>query len=236
MINNRTGSIYRTQRIQIIVGVRFIEPQNKFEYKKNIYKPRKNYLRLKNFDYSQESLYFITICVHEHKLFFGEIEHDKIILNKAGNEVRNILLNLENYFDRLAIDEYIVMPNHIHSIIFITNDIENINYIRQNRIETENYRNMVFQNNDLINRNRGSINRTPTHTIPLKKNITALGDIIRYFKGKSCYNLRKIGYINFKWQRNFYVHIIRNNNDYQNIKEYILNNPLKWTIDKYYKK
>jgi REP element-mobilizing transposase RayT len=138
---------------------------------------RKSSLRLKDFDYSQEASYFITNCVFQHISFFGKIIFDKMILNNAGYIVKETLFDLENQYDKLAIDEYIIMPNHIHTIFILTDDIENRNYIRQTRLETEQCRNMIYQTRletkncrgliyqTRLETSKGSINRTLTEKI-----------------------------------------------------------------------
>ena len=213
---------------------------------------RKSSLRLKGFDYSFECLYYITICVFHYFELFGKIIEDKMHLNDIGNFVRNELFETENYYNTVAIDEYVIMPNHIHVILFISNDEANLKFVKQNRIETEILRVMEYHSDEkcrgLIHQTRnktqkfydsdekcrglihqtqkkspiepekGSINRTPT-----------LGNIIRHFKASTAYQLHIQGIKNFKWQRNFHDHIIRNDKDYYFIKNYIINNPANWS-------
>ncbi len=77
--------------------------------------------RLQNYDYSQNGMYFITICTKDKKCFFGEIVNDKMVLNNFGKIVKNIWLELPSHNNNISIDEFIIMPNHIHGIIEIIN-------------------------------------------------------------------------------------------------------------------
>ncbi len=86
------------------------------------YNPNKHHrrsIRLKGYDYSQEGLYFITICVQNRKCLFGEIDNGEMILNIFGQIAAEEWENSENIRNNLRIHEYIIMPNHIHGIIEI---------------------------------------------------------------------------------------------------------------------
>lgn len=74
-------------------------------------------IRLKNYDYSQAGLYFITVCIENRHCLFGHISNDSMILNDAGNMIANQWNELNNRFPSIALHEYVVMPNHFHSIV-----------------------------------------------------------------------------------------------------------------------
>jgi REP element-mobilizing transposase RayT len=75
--------------------------------------------RLKNWDYSNIGYYFVTNCIHEHKCILGHIQDDFMILNNNGSIVSTCLDNLRDYYPNMLVDQYVVMPNHVHMIIFI---------------------------------------------------------------------------------------------------------------------
>jgi len=81
--------------------------------------------RLQNYDYSQNGYYFVTICEKNRKEFFGEITNDEMILNECGRIIDGQWLWLKDQYDYVKLDEYIVMPNHIHGILIIEN--KNVN-------------------------------------------------------------------------------------------------------------
>ena len=182
------------------------------EEKKVTKPPCRKSIRLKNYDYSSNGYYFVTICTQNREKLFGEIV-GATLRGRPNNPDKIIvkwLLESENKFKDIKIDEYIVMPNHIHFIIKRTGD------------------------------HTGStgdhIGSTGDHTgSPL------LRDIIGWFKTMSTNEyiagVKDGRFMPFKgrlWQRNYYEHIIRNYDDYINIAEYIQNNPLKWEEDKLY--
>jgi len=82
---------------------------------------RNKTLRLKNYDYSQNGLYFITISTNNKNAYFGEIKEGILISNDAGTMVEKIWLEMFSRFDFIKLHHYIVMPNHFHSIVEITN-------------------------------------------------------------------------------------------------------------------
>ena len=180
-------------------------------------------IRLKNYDYSQTGFYFITLCCQNHKYLFGEIVGEKMILNVAGKMIENIWNEIPIYYNGFNPHEFIVMPNHFHGIIEILWDKGQPVGAGPRACPT-------------IVENKGQPQGVaPTTAI----NPTTLGDIVHRFK-----TLTTKRYINGVknnnwqrfdgklWQRNYWEHIIRNENEYQDITEYIINNPLKWDIDK----
>jgi putative transposase len=177
--------------------------------------PKRKNIRLKDFDYSQNAYYFITICTQNREHFFGQVINGEMVLNHAGEMVEKICLKLENEFPYIKIDKYVFMPNHFHVIIAI---------VGADSISARNQINVSI--------NQADIESAPT-----------IGDIIQCFKRQTTIEyikgVKNGIYPPFKnriWQRGYYDHIIRNEQDYKEIGEYIENNPLKWELDKYYNK
>jgi REP element-mobilizing transposase RayT len=79
-------------------------------------------IRLKGYDYSQAGLYFVTICVQNRHCLFGKITDNKMILNEYGKIAYNEWLKTPNIRSNIQLDVFIVMPNHIHGIIVITDN------------------------------------------------------------------------------------------------------------------
>ena len=79
-------------------------------------------IRLPNYDYSQSGAYFITICTHQREWLFGEILNEKMLLNEFGNIARNEWLETPKIRPNIKLGEFIIMPNHIHGIIWIKDD------------------------------------------------------------------------------------------------------------------
>ena len=182
-------------------------------YNPNIHHRRS--IRLKGYDYSQSGLYFITICCENRECRFGKIENDKMILNEAGKIADDCWLEIPGHFPNAILHEHIVMPNHVHGIVELT-DATNVG--------AENFLPLQSKHNEF------------QKIIP-----RSIGSIVKGFKIGVTKWFRKndnVGVENFQplqiWQRNYHEHIIRNEQSYQTISNYIINNPAKWNDDKFY--
>ncbi|WP_150464967.1 transposase [Francisella sp. SYW-2] len=179
---------------------------------------QRKYNRLESFDYSQNSYYFVTICTKDRVNYFGEISnHGKMVLNDCGVIAFDRLKNIPQFYNDVFLDEFIVMPNHIHAIIIIQN--YNIN------VGTEQ---CSVQSDNLA---KGTMTAQCAVTTNEKSN---LSQVIKSYKEICTKQIRNaLGLIEFQWQRSFYDHIIRNQESLAKIREYIQNNPAKWHLDKY---
>jgi REP element-mobilizing transposase RayT len=86
------------------------------------YNPEKHHrrsLRLKGYNYAQRGAYFVTICTQHRECVFGNVQGDEMVLNNAGEMVQKAWNDLSIKFPGTIIDEFIIMPNHMHGIIFI---------------------------------------------------------------------------------------------------------------------
>jgi len=186
-----------------------------------IVKQRKQ-MRLKKYDYSDSGWYFVTICTQNRECLFGDIVNNKIILNQNGLLINENWKQLINKFS-IELDEFVIMPNHVHGIIVIKQNIVGVSFMKPDQLKSEMIFNIGKSNHhmDLLNDKKGLINQTPT-----------LGLIIRYFKSKCTYELHKIGFTNNLWQRNYYEHVIRTEYDLNKIHQYIKDNPINWDEDR----
>jgi REP element-mobilizing transposase RayT len=103
----------------------FVAPVDRNENKWNVVDMdyHRRSIRLQGFDYSSAGAYFVTICTHERAHVFGEIQNNEMILNENGNICMNVWDEIREYSDNVETDEFIVMPNHVHGIIWITGAI-----------------------------------------------------------------------------------------------------------------
>lgn len=201
---------------------------------------RKN-LRIQDYDYSHEGLYFITICVQDRLCLFGEIIDGEMMLNNAGKLVEKEWLKLPQRFVNIKLHEFVVMPNHFHAIIEIVGAPL---VVPQNQMVVKN---IVSGQGDLGQHDTGQpFDRgqpqgiAPAGDVPKPKTVGhMLGAFqsivsVEYIRG-----VKNLGWEPFNgklWQRNYWEHIIRNKQSYENITQYIKNNPVNWGIDKLFKK
>ncbi|APC91404.1 MULTISPECIES: transposase [Francisella] len=179
--------------------------------------PQRKNIRLQNFNYSQTGYYYVTICTKNRVSYFGEVSSNgQMILNDCGRVAFETLRNIPEFYDSAFLDEFVVMPNHIHAILIIENDIVNVG--------TEHC--SVLSNTD-------KESMTARCAVTTNKKIN-LSQIIKSYKNVCTKNIKNnLGFKNFQWQRSFYDHIIRNKQSLIKIREYIQNNPAKWHLDKY---
>jgi len=180
-----------------------------------IYSNHRHSTRLPHHDYSSPGLYFVTVCAYKHQLLFGQIKNNHIILNNIGILIEKYWHQLTKKF-RTILDDYIIMPNHIHGIIQITNPSVRVSFMKP---KTKFNKPSI----DILksNRHMGLINQTPT-----------LGHIIRYFKAITSKTLHQNDFNIYIWQRNYYEHIIKNEIELNKIRQYIKLNPQMWHRDR----
>ena len=218
-------------------------------------------IRLKNYDYSDNGFYFLTICTWNRECIFGEVIEDKVQLNNYGKIVLEELERSIKIRKEIIIDVFTIMPNHIHCIIVIENNYNNINQNCNdiiNVIENKNCQNMVDEPDDIwineynikannnIRKNGYNVGANKKNVGANKKNVGANGRSPLHMKPQSLSSFvagfksivtSRINELRNTpghpvWQRNYYEHIIRDGKSLQNIRQYILNNPLQWNEDK----
>ncbi len=178
-------------------------------------------IRLKNYDYSDSGLYFVTMCTYNHVILFGEIKNNNMILNSFGNIVKKYWLKVPERFNNIELMEYVIMPNHIHGIINIT--VGAIHELPLQDKFPEQHRSP--EKNELLHQDYIKYRRK-----------MLLPKMIGWFKMQSAkyINILRKTPGTHVWQRNYYEHIIRSEKSYLKIAEYILNNPARWNEDEYY--
>jgi putative transposase len=166
-------------------------------------KHQRHSIRLKDYDYSQAGVYFITMCTYGKESIFGNVVDGEMQLNECGRVVEEEWMKTAEIRKNVELDVSVVMPNHFHGILVI------------------------------VDKCRGTVHRAPTLEQFAKPTSGSLPTIVRYFKSAVTRRINELrGAPNMPvWQRNYYEHVIRNENDLDEIREYIVNNTLKWDLD-----
>jgi putative transposase len=191
---------------------------------KSKFDPQKHHrrsIRLKGYDYSSEGAYYVTIVTQGRECLFGEIIDGEVHLNKYGEIVQKWWNEIPIHFPTVELGAFIIMPNHVHGIIFIT---------AERRGEVVSPRDIP--NNNILDANADGTDDQGGETPPLPK--PTLGQIVAYFKYQSTKEMNRIeteNSITKFWQRNYYEHIIRDEKDLQNKTDYINANPSLWDED-----
>ena len=213
-------------RIKINTGILVLKHKSKL--------PQRRSLRLRGYDYSRPGAYFVTICIRNQKCIFGEIINGNMHLNEIGNIVVDWWNRIPQHFPSVEINDFVIMPNHIHGIISWHTDVgtgfpcpsETVSVGTGSPCPSETV-------------SVGTGFPCPSETVsvgtgsPYPKDTPSLGKIVGYFKYQSTKFINKLRKTPGKriWQTRYHDHIIRNDKDLQRLREYIQNNPKKWELD-----
>ena len=163
---------------------------------------RRRSIRLRGYDYTQDGAYYVTIVTQGRRTLFGDIVEGEMQLNDTGQLIANAWEWLATRYPHVELDSYVVMPNHLHGIIVITSD-----------------------------HRRGGSRTARARTAPTRRK--PLGRLIGAFKTVSTkqVNLAHGTPGRLLWQRNYYEHVIRDDEEWNQVREYIAGNPMQWEMD-----
>jgi len=171
--------------------------------------PKRKITRLASYDYSWPGAYFVTVCTCGKTALFGTVDGQKMRLNRVGEIVAQAWKDLPNHFAHVKLDEFVVMPNHIHGILFIERE-------------------------DDMNGTDKAMDKAGL--VPTKRfghpGAGSLSTIIGSFKARATRAIRRMRPdIASVWQSRFIEHIIRDDEDLCNHRRYIRENPARWHLD-----
>lgn len=188
---------------------------------------RRRSLRLRDYDYAQSGAYFVTICTHCRECLFGDVVDGQMRLSDAGWVVDDEWVKTAEIRDEIELDAWVVMPNHFHAIIVLSDAGRGDRPCRGDR--------PVAPTSDewAVRATRESPQKRPVAPTTGPKP-QSVGAVMAGFKSavtKRINGLRNTPSVPV-WQRNYYDHIIRNEEALTRIREYIVNNPLQWALDR----
>jgi putative transposase len=183
-------------------------------------KPYRTSHRLRGADYSFPGGYFVTICTHKKRCLFGTVRFGKMVLNGAGKIAHEEWTKTPALRPGVSLGEFEVMPNHIHGTIIILEGAAG----KRRAGEQPPWR-----------LPRGGAGKS-LPVAPTGPKRGSVGAIIGNIKGAVTRRIRQLADKSRLqvWQRNYYDHIIRDDDDWQNINSYILENPMNWSKDPLY--
>ncbi len=193
---------------------------------------RRRSIRLQGYDYSQTGAYFVTVCTHNRQCLFGGIVNREMRLNDAGQVVQQCWDNIPTHFPHVELDEFVVMPNHVHGIVMIMD----IGHVVGSDVGATAGAMVRAKNFSPL---QPSIPLHPQSPLPKTAprpcgTSKTLGSIVRGFKIGVTKWMRNHTVIRDVWQRNYWEHIVRNEQELNRIREYMRNNPAQWETDRLY--
>lgn len=209
-------------------------------------------IRLKGYDYSTAGAYFFTICAYGRECLFGEITDGVPRLNQCGEIIRSTWAGLPEYFPTITIDAWVIMPNHFHGIIMIRDHVAD----RHARCDTRaivgagssrpfDKTKIQIMGKEIRGDGESEAGQTMGgkkseggdkeggKTPPLRRHRPTIGQVVGYFKYQST---KRINMVRDNpsvpvWQRNYYERVLRDEDDLDAARQYIINNPLRWGLD-----
>jgi len=171
-------------------------------------------IRLQGYDYSQAGALFVTICTNNRENLFGDIVAGAMQLNNAGQMVERCWVDIPVHFPSVELDEFVVMPNHVHGIIVLTDAIATVG------------------EKDIWAKDVRAKDVSPLRVNRPAGTSGTIGSIVRGFKIGVTKWFRQQTSIHEVWQRNYWERIIRNETERDRFREYTRNNPARWEQDK----
>lgn len=179
------------------------------QYKPEIHHRRS--IRLQGYDYAQAGAYFVTICTLDRECLFGRVVDGQMRLSEAGEVVAGEWINTADVRDEVALDEWVVMPNHFHGILVIADG-------RGAAVG----RGMARRAPMAERFGRPVSGSVPTIIRSCKSAVTRRVNELRQTPGAGL------------WQRNYWEHVIRDEAECDRIRAYIRDNPARWEGDRLY--
>jgi putative transposase len=190
---------------------------------------KRKHPRLREWDYASPGAYFITICCHKRESCFGKIINHKMTFSEIGIMASQYWLGIPVHFPMVKLDDFVIMPNHIHGIIILDNSLARPRHgvaLRNNPVvNVGSCHGMTAAIKSNLNPDRREFSK------PVKNSVSV---IINQYKSSLKRWCNKNGFNLFQWQPGFYDTILQNEKAIEMIREYICNNPLNWIEDDLY--
>ena len=163
-------------------------------------------IRLPGYDYGQPGAYFVTICTYRRSCVLGGIHDGRMRLSECGRIVTDCWNDLERHYPDVSLESFVVMPNHIHGIILLDHNPDS------------GTRATAAQGAGLK---------------PAPTTVHGLSEVVRAFKTFSSRRINKTRRSPGvpAWQRNYYERIMRDENELNTVRQYILDHPQRWHED-----
>jgi putative transposase len=173
-----------------------------FQQKYRIESARKN-----NWDYASRGWYFVTVCTENRVCSLGVIKNGQSVLSSIGGFANNCWHEIPSHYSNVYIDEFVVMPNHIHGIVVIEGH-------------------HVYSPNTQLTKKNNCIRISPQPA--------SLGSIVRSYKSGVARWCHRNGFLDFQWQPRYHDRIISSNASLTAVRDYIQNNPMNWEEDEHF--
>ncbi|WP_297100652.1 transposase [uncultured Draconibacterium sp.] len=192
--------------------------------------------RLRGYDYSGDGMYFVTLVIQGRDCILGTVKDEEVILSEFGKLIKEEWLKSFSIRKELFLDEFIIMPNHLHGLLIIKNNYDQTEEMHGSNVQTQGLasleKNIRWQSEPV--------------DIEFKRKPKSLSSFVAGFKSGSTnaidnyidlkhLDIPKYNRDNKLWQASYHDRIIRNEREYWKIKNYIKSNPKNWEMDDMYR-
>ena len=183
-----------------------------------VYDPKKHHrrsIRLKDYDYSQAGAYFVTVCTRDRQCLLATMTGDTAVPTEIGCLVQSAWHELRQHYAHVELDKFVVMPNHLHGIIVLTDDG------RRGGVGVR------------VGAAGAGFKLPESHREnerPIRHGLPEIVRALKTFSARRINSLLGTPSVPF-WQRNYYEHVIRNEKEWDEIAAYTADNPLNWATD-----
>ena len=209
-------------------------------------------IRLRDFDYGGAGAFFVTLCAWRRECLFGDVVDGRVRLNELGLVVRDCWTAVPQHFPHVELDEFVIMPNHLHVLFWIVDEYSPVGAQHAAPLVVHPKRLIDKSTNDPVGAQHAAplpgmttrAKERAQHAAPLRvdprggvtpNNVMpgSVAAIVRSFKSAAT---KRINALRDNagcplWQRNYYEHVIRGDRDLHAVRQYIADNPAKWELD-----
>jgi REP element-mobilizing transposase RayT len=189
--------------------------------------PDRQSIRLRSYDYTWPGAYFVTMCTSEQQHLLGSVEQDTVVLSDWGRVVAAQWQAVPAHCAHVRLDEWVIMPNHMHAVLWIMGTGE--------AFPTADLFEPALSHRQAIR----PVNTSPGNASPLRPAGAVPGSVGAIIGNLKSVTARRINQLRNMpgepvWQRNYYEHVIRTEEALSKIRQYIVDNPKRWHLDRYH--
>ena len=176
-------------------------------------RPQRRSPRKAGFDYTTPGAYFVTICSHNRRHIFGHIASNQMVLSSVGQIAQDRWAALPDHHPQVKLDQFVIMPNHVHGIIWLHIEPDTNLSIRTAPVQSV-----------------ATVSTEKAEVAP-----GSLGAVVRSYKASvtRIVNQQESGERTKIWQGRYHDSIIRTERALHAIRRYIVENPCRWMLDRH---
>ena len=193
-------------------------------------------IRLKGYDYAEPGAYFVTVCTRDRACLFGHVVNGEMHLNEAGEIAQRCWEDIPTHFPSVELDAFVIMPNHVHGIVVITDTPQTTCAAKTTGSISRGSEIVIPCKGEASDSRGSSLGVTDASPLRQRPNGTQPGSLSAIMQNFKSISTRRMNAARGApgtpvWLRNYYEHVVRNEQELTAFREYILANPARWDDD-----